>query len=154
MIQEAMLKTWALEKDVLIGEVTRHALEAGCDRMLLVCRQVLKKRWDYCSPQAAEVAGKLLAPYSLKTLTTTAWPGTVLKKEADGHQAKVFIYRFGPSLAQVLSGIGPMLLDWKHGGRHDLPEDLCLWRDGEALPSKSGLSSAASTCTATRSCSK
>jgi hypothetical protein len=96
----------------LIGVATRW-----CSTVLLVVRESLG-----LSETGAELM-KRLEPYLVARTVSDSWPGTTL---LDG-TATVSTFRLDPTVVTLLKSAATGLYAWQ---QPDLPEDLCLLREG------------------------
>jgi hypothetical protein len=83
--------------------------------------------WD----QAIEdVITSLFGDRLMEKKLVRRWPGT----ELVGHEGVVFRIAFDPSLVEPMAELGAHLSAWQHSNRPPLPEDPCLYRQGDDWP--------------------
>jgi hypothetical protein len=126
------MNAWAIVSDVHLDPLFAWALDhAGADRILVVCprwrRGLLRRLVSPSEPVAREILGQAL----LAEIPTMVWPVTEM---LEGPPDLAFVARFGMSEAQAMLARQPLLFSWLQTHQPPLPEDICLFKDGDSLP--------------------
>jgi hypothetical protein len=126
-------RAWNLPSDVSLADAVA-AVRVFCEpnRLLLATRRDRDSSiWEPLFPSAFEVAERLAASRLIRRAEARGWPGT----ELVGHTGLVWLVRFDSSLLRAMEELGPRLADWVGDNSPSLPEDICLFREGDPLPS-------------------
>jgi hypothetical protein len=110
------------------------ARERHVDRLLLSARlDQDEKKPVLDKPSLDRFVASTFGNRLLERKLVRRWPGTQLI----GHDGVVYVIAFDLSLIAPMRECGPRLSDWRHW-RHDgkppLPEDPCLFRQGDDWP--------------------
>jgi hypothetical protein len=81
-------------------------------------------------PEADAAVQRLVGERIVEKRRARRWPGTI-SHEVDGIVLTIPLDR---RLSADMVAAGPMLSDWKGWPPPSLPEDLCVYRQGESLP--------------------
>jgi hypothetical protein len=103
-----------------VGAAYRELLDAACHQCsyaLLVVRE------SYPGVERTARALADLSQWLVSRELRSDWPGTILEDE----KAAVYRYRLDVELVERLATLSQGLYDWVHP---ELPEDLCLLREG------------------------
>lgn len=105
--------------------------ERGVDRLLLSARLDTDEKTPVLSyPSLDETVTTLFGDRLLERKLVCRWPGTKLIR----HQGVVYLIDFDPSLIKAMAKLGRRLEDWRHSHKPPLPEDPCLFRQGDEWP--------------------
>lgn len=105
--------------------------EHKVDRALVVVRmERLRGRWRAQVPQVDDNVERMFKGRIVDSFLASAWPGTKLL----GPQARVYVFKFGSAELDAIVHTEPRLDKWQHTHDLGLPEDLCLFRDGDSAP--------------------
>ncbi|HSG40192.1 MAG TPA: hypothetical protein VLE27_11185 [Thermoanaerobaculia bacterium] len=102
------------------------------DRLLLAAQfdTGYKRKRVLAEPEVEGVVTSLFADRVLERRLVRRWPGTEMSESL----ALVFVIDFDPGLIQPMAKLGPLLENWRHSNTPPLPEDLCLFRQGDEWP--------------------
>lgn len=101
------------------------------DRMLVALRlHQVGNKWRYADQAAGEAVKALFGPYILTGFQASEWPGT----ELIGHPGFVYVLTFNEDVKNIILGTQPSLDKWRHGETPSLPEDICLFKEGDLNP--------------------
>ena len=81
-------------------------------------------------PSIENLVVSLFGGRLLERKLVSRWPGTKLSSS----KYTVFLASFDPSLIKPMAKLGRRIEDWRHIHEPPLPEDLCLFRQGEEWP--------------------
>lgn len=95
-----------------------HLLKPFASAVLFVIRHGIPLSID------ATLFLKKIAKYLIRHEEQSSWPGTVLI----GHTASVLTYKYESEVISEILSYSSGLYDWR---QPELPEDLCLLREGE-----------------------
>lgn len=105
--------------------------EKGIDRLLLAARlDSYKKEPVLSKPLINDTVSSLFGESLLERKLVRRWPGTELS------YTKAVVYRiaFTPSFILPMARLGNKLQDWQASHEPPLPEDPCLYREGDEWP--------------------
>lgn len=125
-------RAWSLDHSTRIEPLLNWCLEHhAVDRLLLVSRL----RQDRDEPillvaSVEEAIQHIFAPWVVDRRYASRWPGTKLM----GHDALVTTIEFSEAAIAPMVAAAEFLRDWRHSHAPPLPEDLCLYRKGDVLP--------------------
>lgn len=123
---------WTLAPESLTKPVLEWCLQHhGVDRLMVTARL---DRDDpdrsLLAPCVDHAISALFGADILDRRYTSAWPGTRLTD----HDGLVVTIAFSEQSIGPMAGAGRLLSDWRHQHSPPLPEDLCLYRQGDPLP--------------------
>ena len=81
-------------------------------------------------PRIEESINEIFGDSVIRAANATAWPGT----EVIGHVGRVYVVAFGTTVQRRMIKIQKYLSGWKQSNDPPLPEDICLYRQGDASP--------------------
>ena len=81
-------------------------------------------------PSIEETVTSLFGSRLLERMLVRRWPGTTLSAD----KSAVFLVAFDSSLIKSMATLGRRIEDWRHIHEPPLPEDLCLFRQGDDWP--------------------
>lgn len=81
-------------------------------------------------PRLEQTVTSLFGDRLLARKLARKWPGT----ELIGHDGMVFVIAFDSSLIDPMCELGEFLGDWLHSRASPLPEDPCLYKQGDDCP--------------------
>ena len=117
----------ALLNEILVWALEHHAV----DHMLVVLRlNQVGNKWRYADPQAGEFVQSQFGPYIVTGFQAAEWPGT----ELVGHPGFVYAVNFNAEVKELILRTQPSLAEWQHHSTPPLPEDICLFREGDDHP--------------------
>jgi hypothetical protein len=125
-------RCWDVLKDVSVDEISRWCLRArGVDRLIVAVRPYIDRdgRVEY-DARIDESVLRVFGGSIIRSTYAMAWPGTELIE----NMGKVYVIRFDSNVAQRISNEMNHLSGWVQRGNPPLPEDLCLYREGDAWP--------------------
>jgi hypothetical protein len=115
---------WELSWPLSLGEVMDWCiLTHGVDRLLAVTEY--RDRMSQAAMIEALFGDRVIA-----VIRATAWPGTIRARTP----GRVHVVDFDRDLAVRMSSIEDDASRWIHIRQPPLPEDLCLYKDGNAWP--------------------
>jgi hypothetical protein len=122
-----------LERSIPVQAVLEWAVEdRKVDRLLLSARIGHRQQRRLAAPETLTAVRTLFGDRVLETWVTSEWPVTML---IDGH-ALIFVVAFDDRLIGPMAKAGPTFGDWNgFSPPRPLPEDLCLFRQGDEWPS-------------------
>ena len=126
------LTCWeAYAKDASFEEIMTWCLEHhSVDRLLLVLRlDPVGNKWRYANLKAGEVLKSQFGPYIITGFPAIEWPCTTLTQPAF-----VYVLRFNEEVKEVVLRTEPSLGKWEHVTPSALPEDPCLFKEGDPNP--------------------
>jgi hypothetical protein len=82
------------------------------------------------SPGVDQQVQDLFGPSVLERRYAEEWPGTQLI----GHQGVVWTVAYSERLFAPMIAAANLLRSWRHSHNPPLPEDICLFRQGDSLP--------------------
>jgi len=113
-------------EEVMTWCVEQHAV----NRLLLVLRlQSAGNKWRYAEPRVGEVLNSQFGSYIVTGFPALEWPGTQASQPAF-----VYVLNFNDEVKEVVLRTQPSLSNWLHQGQSSLPEDPCLFKDGDSNP--------------------
>ncbi|HEX6900066.1 MAG TPA: hypothetical protein VF789_10150 [Thermoanaerobaculia bacterium] len=123
---------WDVSADTPLEAIFTWCSEKrGVDRLLLSARlDKEKKRPTLLRPTLSETVDQIFGDHLLSTRMVKRWPGT----ELYGHKGVVFLVAFDPTLISSMAQVGTLLSNWRHNNNPPLPEDPCLFRQGDEWP--------------------
>lgn len=127
------MKGWEVGTDVPLDSVLEWCVqEKNVDRLMLTARldPYSKRKEALERPGLEEVVASLFGDDIRERKLVRRWPGT----ELDDAQAVVFVIAFDLRLIRPMAGLGPLLSHWRHSNVPPLPEDPCLFREGDDWP--------------------
>lgn len=126
------MKCWSLDSSVRFSTVSHWCLSNHqVDRLLVSTRldQDAPKR-GLLAPRVHGSIEQIFAGRIVTTLFATAWPGT----ELVDHCGLVYVIRFDEDLSMRIAAFQDCISKWTQWHEPPLPEDLCLFREGDELP--------------------
>jgi hypothetical protein len=119
------------------GEASLHEISAWClrarrvDRLMVAVRPYIDRedRVEY-DTRVEESVFRIFGSGVIRSAYATAWPGTELTE----HLGKVYVVKFDADVEQRISKEMNHLSGWTQRSNPPLPEDLCLYREGESWP--------------------
>jgi hypothetical protein len=81
-------------------------------------------------PRVADSVATIFGKCILRAASAKAWPGTELIE----HVAKVYVIAFNVDIQEQMIRTQKYLSGWKQSSDPPLPEDICLYRDGDPWP--------------------
>lgn len=126
------MKAWDLSVDTPLELVFSWCLrERAVDRLLFSMRLYRNpKGRELPETGVEEVVASIFGDKILERIKARRWPGT----ELIGHDGVVFRVSFDESLVKPMAELGERLSNWRHSNRPRLPEDPCLYRNGDEWP--------------------
>jgi hypothetical protein len=130
--QTSSPKMWDVATNLSLDRLAGWCLlHRQVNRVMVVCRMdTSTDSPSVLSPDAEAVALQLLGDKLLRTTVAVAWPGTKLF----GHGARVHIGVFDEEVLLKMAATENILSRWVHWNAKPLPEDICLWRVGDIVP--------------------
>ena len=125
-------RCWDVSREVSFDEISSWCLRAReVDRLIVAVRPYIDRR-DRVEFDARieESVFRVFGSSVIRSTYATAWPGTELIE----HAGRVYIIKFDSDLARQISKEMNRLSGWVQRNDPPLPEDLCLYREGEAWP--------------------
>ena len=123
---------WELSTETSMEEILQWcAREKDVDRLLLSARLDKEKRKPaLLRPTLDQTIEQLFGERLLARQLARRWPGT----ELYGHDGLVFTISFDSALIKPMAEVGQRLSNWRHNNNPPLPEDPCLFRQGDDWP--------------------
>lgn len=127
------LRIWQLRPNAHVGPVMEWSLrERGVNRLLVsMMLSEAGSRRRPAKPQALQWALREFEGRILGAWATSTWPGVEYRVPEAGLVLEI---DFDARLGDVMKGTGRRLADWSSQHDPPLPEDLCLYRAGDAVP--------------------
>lgn len=125
-------RCWDVSSEASIDEISSWCLRARkVDRLMVAVRPYidLDDRVEF-DARIEESVSRIFGSRILRSTYATAWPGTKLLE----HEGKVYVIKFDSDVAQRISHEMNHLRGWVQRNDPPLPEDLCLYREGDAWP--------------------
>jgi hypothetical protein len=127
----AETSVWDLPRRIRLRPVLEWCLEQHrVDRLLVSARIDQPRKRKLLTPEVGGAIDEIFGGHILARRYCSAWPGT----ELIGHRGLVVVIAFSAALVDAMSSSGRYLFDWRHHFSPSLPEDLCLYRQGDPLP--------------------
>lgn len=126
------VRCWDVAQSTPFAEIGSWCLQnRGVDRLIVAIRPTLDRqnRREF-DPRIDSSVSRIFGKNLLRTVSARAWPGTQLV----GHFGKVHVVRFDASVQQSMVETQKYLNGWKQSNDPPLPEDICLYRDGDTYP--------------------
>jgi hypothetical protein len=126
------LQCWDVDRLTPFAEISSWCLQKrAVDRLIVAIRPTLDRenRREF-DPRIDDSVSRIFGKNVLRTLSARAWPGTQLID----HIGKVHIISFNTSVQQKMMGTQKYLRGWKQSNDPPLPEDICLYRNGDRFP--------------------
>lgn len=126
-------KCWKLPMDVELEPLLVWSVERGnVNRLLVAARLEEGKRGEQKgpNPKVLRAVDSLFEGRVRKRLLATQWPGNKMI----GHEGGVFVIDFDATLIRPMVQAASRLADWTRWNDPPLPEDLCLYRQGDEWP--------------------
>ena len=129
------MRAWVLPVSTPIDQVFSWCVTERCaDRLLLSARlekgAKARKVGILSDPPVGDIVSSLFGSNLLERRFVRKWPGT----ELVGHKGVIFRIAFETSLIDPMARVGKRLADWQHSHKPPLPEDPCLFRQGDTWP--------------------
>lgn len=127
------LSCWKLPMDVELEPLLLWCVEnRDVNRLLVTARFWRGARGKREGPNAKVVQAmeSLFRGRILRRVLARKWPGT----EVIGSEAIVFVIGFDAALMKPMVEAAPRLAEWTRWNDPPLPEDLCLYRQGDEWP--------------------
>lgn len=131
--QEKVLPTsWSIDASAPLSEVFEWCLQRRNTNRLILATPLdpAARRPTLLARQVDVFVRKFFRGRVLQTLLAKSWPGTQLT----GHFEKVYVVAFDSELGRRMSETASHLSQWTQWHSPSLPEDLCLFREGDAAP--------------------
>jgi hypothetical protein len=125
-------RCWDVSRETTLDEISRWCLhERKVDRLIVATRPYIDRddRLEY-DTRIEESVLRIFGRSIIRSTYATAWPGTELIE----HAGKVHVMKFDSDVAQQISNEMNYLSGWVQRSDPPLPEDLCLYREGDAWP--------------------
>jgi hypothetical protein len=125
------MRCWSLT-DGSIQEIGEWSLaNRHVDRLLVSTRlDQDAKPSRLLAPNVSESIDRIFGDLVLSQFETQAWPGT----ELAGHLGRVFIIEFNERVLKRMMEAENLLANWTQWNEPALPEDVCLFREGDEWP--------------------
>lgn len=130
--EKARSEVWRLQPPLQLAPVVQWAQTKRVDRVqmaLLLQRDGSRVALE--EPSSVHSLAPFLEPRLLAAWLSNSWPGIKYQEPLCG---LVLEFEAASDLLAAMVAIGPRFSDWHYGGRPALPEDLCFYRSGDALP--------------------
>jgi hypothetical protein len=121
---------WELPYQAQLAPVLEWCLENERVNRLLVAHRRDRALKKFRCPQAVVWAEELFGKRILERRVATRWPGTEMLEA----NAMIQVIDFDERLVQPMVEAADGLFDWVGWPDPPLPEDLCLYRVGNSLP--------------------
>jgi hypothetical protein len=127
-----MTKSWDVAPAATLGAVLTWCQERRrVDRLLVATRLDREsKKPMLLYPGVAESVRRIFGKQVLHETMARRWAGT----ELIGHSGKVYLIAFNEDVKQRMIEAENRWGAWTGNHTPPLPEDLCLFRDGDAVP--------------------
>ena len=128
----AELQCWDVTPEATLADITYWCVSnRGVDRLLVVARP--DNRWpgQLSEPRVERAVQTVFFGKILRTVWASAWPGTMLLRN---RFAKVWLVAFDETVRERMVATENTLSGWVHAAHVPLPEDICLYRAGDPLP--------------------
>jgi hypothetical protein len=123
---------WDVNPAATVDEITRWCLDnRGVDRLFVVARPDNDAPGTLLEPRVEAAVAKMFGTKVIRALWARAWAGTELFRR---RAAKVWIIAFDEDVRTRMVAVQNSLSGWRHANNPPLPEDICLYRVGDALP--------------------
>jgi hypothetical protein len=125
-------RCWDVDPKTTLDVITRWCIdERQVDRMFVVARPDNDKPGRLLEARVQTAVERLFAGNIIRTQWTSAWAGTQLLRRREG---KVWIISFNEDVRDRLISAENTIRGWRHNAPTPLPEDICLYRTGDDLP--------------------
>ncbi len=123
---------WELNAETSMETILQWSVkDKDVDRLLLSARlDKERKKPVLLRPTLDRTIEQLFGERVLERRLVRRWPGT----ELYGHNGLVFLIAFDAALIKPMVEIGERLSNWRHNNNPPLPEDPCLFRQGDDWP--------------------
>ena len=123
---------WDVSVDTSMQQILEWSLrEKGVDRLLLSAYlDPHENKPVLLRPTLEETIKALFGSRLLERKLVRRWPGTELYE----HYGLVFLIAFDSGLVKPMAEAGKCLVNWRHNNNPPLPEDPCLFREGDDWP--------------------
>jgi hypothetical protein len=126
------MQGWEISTDTPLRAILDWCLsEHQVDRLLLSARLEKGRRKSvFTKPSLEQAVTSLFGDRLLTRKVARKWPGT----ELIGHDGMIFVIAFDSSLVDPMCELGETLGAWLHSRDSPLPEDPCLYKQGDDCP--------------------
>jgi hypothetical protein len=123
---------WDVQPETSIGEITEWCLvHRDVNRVFVVARPDQANPGKLTEPRVEKAVEKIFGKKVLRALWAAAWAGTKLFRK---RSAKIWIIEFDGEVRDRMMAAESSLAGWVHAKERPLPEDVCLYRSGDPLP--------------------
>lgn len=123
---------WDVDPAATLEDITRWCVDKrDVDRMFVVARPDNDAPGSLLEPRVEGSVERLFKGKIIESLWATAWAGTQLFRR---RSAKVWIISFDEDVRARLIAVENSIRGWRHISDPPLPEDICLYRAGDTLP--------------------
>jgi len=126
------IPVWECVRDVHLSEILLWCLKNGrVDTVLVSSWQSFDESgMGKYAPGVDIKAKKIFGENLIACFQARGWPGIRLSK----HKGRVYVSKFDTQLAMKMAKVEDKLFSWLNVSRKKLPEDICLFKQGEKLP--------------------
>lgn len=107
--------------------------ERKVDRLLLSAVADVDRKTKGLVPRKSSIDATIASLFGERLIErkfVRRWPGTTLSYD----KAIVYLIAFEPCLIKPMAALGRKVEDWRHTHQPPLPEDPCLFRQGDEWP--------------------
>ena len=132
MMSSEKPQCWDIDREASFAEISSWCVKRRqVNRLIVSVRSALdindRREFD---PRIEHSVARIFGKNIIRTTFATAWPGTMLI----GHVGKVYVIAFDMRVQRRMSDVKKHLSGWKQSNNPPLPEDICLYREGDAWP--------------------
>ncbi len=123
---------WDIDREATISEIGEWCLtHRRVDRVHVVARPDQDLPRKLAEPRVEHAVNQIFAGKILESVWAKAWAGTELFRN---RAAKVWVIAFDRDVLERMIAAQNSLRQWRHVAEPPLPEDVCLYRIGDSLP--------------------
>ena len=124
------MKAWKLPVRTPLSKVFEWCLQERASDRLLCSATTMADNQTLGKPSVENIVTSLFGTRLIEKKLVRRWPGTTLKLD----KSMVFLVDFDSSLIKPMARLGRRIEDWRHVHEPPLPEDLCLFQQGDEWP--------------------
>jgi hypothetical protein len=132
MIASIGLTYWDVDPQESFANISSWCLDQrGANRLIVAVRPYLAvDDRVFIDPLIHSSASRIFGDAIIRRTSARAWPGTVLTE----HAGEVYVIAFDAAVQRRMIDASNILRGWTQASQPPLPEDICLYREGDKWP--------------------
>lgn len=117
------VRCWDVNPNASLDAILTWCLQVRrVNRLLLTSHRLV--------PEVEDLVAQLFKNHLLRSVYATEWPAVQLV----GHAGRVFVVQFDEDVKEIMVATENALSCWVFAHRPPLPEDICVYREGDPYP--------------------